>query len=201
MTKSTRKLGHISLDVDDTIAGVWKHILALHNENSSTQYGLMDLKGWNWEGVNLTTEQFYALYNKVWKDMNHRIELLVDKKLLLKLTKYYEIDLVTNRDKVPELMKTVKPLKKWLAKNGISKLRLVISAEHPGKDVLGYDIYIDDSPILARAISKSSKKIIFLVDQPHNRDIEDSNNVKRVSDANEALIALAEMARSTPKHK
>ncbi len=201
LARTQRKLGRISLDVDDTIAGVWKHVLGLHNAQSSTQYSLHDLRGWNWEGVNMTTEQFYTLYNKLWHDMSHRIELLVDKKLLLKLARYYEIDLVTNRGKVPELESTVAPLRKWLAKNGISKFRIVVSDEHPGKHVLGYDIYIDDSPVLAESISRSEKKIMFLVDQPHNRDVQESKNVKRVADANEALRALTEMAESSSKHK
>ena len=201
LTKTPHKLGRISLDVDDTIAGVWRHVLGLHNAQSPTQYELMDIRDWNWRGTTMTTEQYYVLYNKVWHDMSHRIELLIDKKLLLKLTKHYEIDIVTSRGNVPELEATVAPLRKWLSKNGIGKFRLVISDELSTKDVLGYDIYIDDSPVLARNISKSDKKIMFLVDHPYNRDIEESRNVKRVLDANQALIALADMAESGSKHK
>jgi len=196
-------LGRISLDVDDTIAGVWEHVLGLHNAQNSTQFGLADVRGWNWEGTNLTTEQFYLLYNRVWLDMTHRIELLIDKKLLLKLARHYEIDIVTSRGKVPQAEATIALLRKWLTKNGISRFRLVITDDNSGKDALGYDIYIDDSPVLADAISKSGRKMMFLVDQAYNRDVEDSKNVKRVADANEALRALAEMAESGsgPKHK
>ncbi len=189
--------------MDDTIAGVWEHVLGLHNAQSPVQVGLTDVRGWNWEGTNLTNERFYVLYNKVWRDMTHRIELLVDKKLLLKLARYYEIDIVTSRGKIPQAETTIAPLRKWLAKNGINKFRLVITDEIPGKEVLGYDIYIDDSPVLAEAISRSEKKMMFLVDQTYNRDVEDSKNVKRVVDANEALRALAAIAESESglKHK
>ena len=194
MAADRKILGRISLDVDDTIAGVWEHILSLHNEQISANYEPEDVKDWRWESIHLTTEQFYGLYNRVWQEMPHKIELLADKKLLLKLAKHYEIELVTSRGKVPELEATVAPLRKWLAAKGIDNFRLVINAVHSEKDVLGYDIYIDDSPSLAMMISKSKGKILFLVDHPYNRNIEDSKNVKRVSDVNEALRALAEMA-------
>jgi hypothetical protein len=194
-------LGRISLDVDDTIAGVWKQVLILHNSQSPAPLGLMDTRGWNWEGTSFTTEQFYALYNRVWCDLTHRIELLIDRKLLLKLARYYEIDIVTSRGNLPQAEATIAPLRKWLAKKGMGRFRLVVSDESAGKETLGYDIYIDDSPVLAKAISESGKKMMFLIDQTYNRDVEDSKNVKRVADANEALRTLAEMAESGFKHK
>lgn len=186
-----RKRGRISLDVDDTIANIMSPLLMLHNSINSSDYEASDVTDWSWRGVNLTTEQFYELYNKVWMNFTERIDCIVDKKLLLRLAKHYEIDLVTSRGNVPKLEETVKPLKKWLARHGISKFRLVISSEYSPKDTLGYDIYIDDSPLLAERIANDKKKILLLIDSPYNKHIKEASNIKRVSDVNEALRSLS----------
>ncbi len=186
-----RKRGRISLDVDDTIANIMSPLLMLHNSINSSDYEASDVTDWSWRGVNLTTEQFYELYNKVWMNFTERIDCIVDKKLLLRLAKHYEIDLVTSRGNVPKLEETVKPLKKWLARHGISKFRLVISSEYSPKDTLGYDIYIDDSPLLAERIANDKKKILLLIDSPYNKHIKEASNIKRVSDVNEALKSLS----------
>lgn len=186
-----RKRGRISLDVDDTIANIMSPLLMLHNSINSSDYEASDVTDWSWRGVNLTTEQFYELYNKVWMNFTERIDCIVDKKLLLRLAKHYEIDLVTSRGNVPKLEETVKPLKKWLVRHGISKFRLVISSEYSPKDTLGYDIYIDDSPLLAERIANDKKKILLLIDSPYNKHIKEASNIKRVSDVNEALKSLS----------
>lgn len=197
----TRKLGRISLDVDETIADVNRHIMALHNSRSSTRHQVSDLTDWGWSSVNITDQQFYELYNAVWRDMSHKIGLLVDKRLLYSIAKHYEIDLVTMRGRVPELEDTVGPLRAWLERHGVSRFRLVISSVYSQKDVLGYDIYIDDSPVLAQSIAKSGKKVMFLVDKPHNRSFPGAANVRRVSDVNEALRAIAGMKASGLEHE
>jgi len=202
MVRIKRRIERVALDVDETMADVMIHVLNLHNAAQSTNFKMDDVTDWAWKGVGISDQDFKNHYNTVWNKMTHRIDLLVDKKLLLEVSKHYEIDIVTKRGGVPELEATTKPLRKWLEKHGMDKYRLVISPSGAEKDELGYDIYIDDSPKLAECISRSDGKMLFLVNKPHNRYHKiTSGNVMRVADANEALRILASRARSRLKHE
>ena len=199
----SRKLARVALDVDETIADVIPHILKLHNKAKSTDYKLYHIRDWAWTGMNISNMEFRKHYSTVWHKMSHAIDLLVDKALLLEVSRHYEIDLVTKRANVPLVEATVVPLRKWLEKHGMDKYRLVVSDMRHEKDVLEYDIYIDDSPKLAENISKYSNKKLFLVNRPHNKYYRiKSDNIVRVHDVNGALHALIEEAKGSGlKHK
>ena len=202
MEKPRHPVERIALDVDETIADVMNHVLSLHNLEKSARFTMDDITDWKWTSIGITGAEFRKHYSTVWHTMTEQIGLLINKELLLELSKYYEIDLVTKRGGIKELEETAEPLKKWLIRHGIDKYRLVLSGHGVEKDVLRYDIYIDDSPILAERIESCKGKKMFLVTQPHNRNYAiKSRKVVRVADANDALRRLLKKAKSGLKHK
>lgn len=189
----THKAKKVAVDIDFTIADVGRPMLEMHNAINSTNYSKDDVTDWDWTSVNMTIEQFYDFYVKAWVDKYHSIGLIVDPKLLREAEKYYSLDFVTSRGGHPMSEATVAPLRKWLKHHGLSDIRLVISKLGVEKSELGYDIYIDDSPHLAKKIREDKKKTMFVVDA-HNRGIKGASNIIRVRDVNEALLRLIDMA-------
>jgi hypothetical protein len=55
---------------------------------------------------------------------------------------------------------------------------------------LGYDVYIDDSPIVAIQGS-SSGRLVLLRDQPWNREIRSNYYVRRIGGLEEAIRILS----------
>ena len=190
----------VALDIDFTIADVSKPMLEMHNAVNATNYKREDVTDWDWTSVNMTLDQFYDFYVKAWVDKYHSIGLLVDPKLLREAERYYSLDLVTSRGGHPMSEKTIEPLRKWLSHHGLSDIRLVISNLNAEKSELGYDIYIDDSPNLAKKISEDKRKTMFVVDA-HNRSIRSSDNVIKVKDVNEALLRIIDMAETRAARK
>ncbi len=188
----------VAVDIDFTIADVSRPMLEMHNAINATNYKREDVTDWDWASVNMTLDQFYDFYVKAWVDRYHSIGLIVDPRLLREAERYYSLDLVTSRAGHPMSEKTIDPLKKWLRHHGLSDIKLVISKLNEEKSELDYDIYIDDSPNLARKISEDKRKMMFVVDA-HNRSIRGTENVIKVRDVNEALLRIIDMAETKAK--
>ena len=203
MSHMPRKL--VAIDVDSTIAELWSVILNLHNSAEATNYTVEDVVDWNLKCINMTNEQWMHAYMKAWKEMSGRIQLLIDVKLLRQAEKHYGITFLTSRKDNGNLESTAQPLAEWLEHHGIGDIEVVLSMPHRHKAELDYDFFVDDSPELAKAMHSDgyNGKKLFLVDTPYNRKIEDSSNVRRVRDVNDALSRLIAIAEkdSVPKHE
>ncbi|MEM2781996.1 MAG: hypothetical protein QXG45_04675, partial [Nitrososphaerota archaeon] len=57
------------------------------------------------------------------------------------------------------------------------------------KSELDYDVYIDDSPINAEEIA-SAGKYVALYDRPWNRDVKDTDRIKRVTNLEGAYLFI-----------
>jgi len=76
----------------------------------------------------------------------------------------------------------------WLRKHGIDYERLVVGATD--KIRLGYEVYIDDSPIVATQ-GASSGRLVLLRDQPWNREVWSNYYVRRIRGLEEAIRILS----------
>lgn len=195
----------VALDVDFTVADIGSVMLRLHNAEVSGSYTMDDIVDWSWESVKMTSEQFVDAYVRAWNEYMQDIPIAMDVSLLRSAQKLYDIELVTSRKNSGRFESTVGALRGWMDLNGIGDLPLVLSNAHEHKSNLDYDFFIDDSPALARAMSECSGngKVLFIVDAPYNREVNDSANVFRVRNADDALMRLASLAGSpsAPKHE
>jgi hypothetical protein len=65
---------------------------------------------------------------------------------------------------------------------------LVVGADD--KVRLGYEVYIDDSPIVA-VQGSSSRRLVLLRDQPWNREVRSNYYVRRIRGLEEAIRVLS----------
>ncbi len=181
----------VALDVDDTIANILDQIIMEYNGRNGTKHRL-----WSETGTSTVPHsEASKLYNPVWMDRMERIGLLVDRELLKRAARHYEIDLVTSRGGVPSFEETISQLRGWLRMNGLDGYRLVINDRRMEKTELGYHWYVDDAVALADEVNRTPGKRMLLVDMFYNRGVQNSASVRRVADVNaglEALIRLKE---------
>lgn len=199
MSKFTRK--RVAIDIDFTIADLATPMIAMHNEINSTNYKPEDATDWKWTSIKMADGEFTRIYVRTWIDNAHKIGLLVDPKLLRAAEKYYHIEFLSSRGGHPLLESTVEPLRRWLGHHGLADIKLVISPARVEKTELDYDFYIDDSPYLAKEVLSHRNNFLFIVDTPHNREVKDSENLKRVRNVDDALQRLVQMAVSGLEHK
>jgi len=78
-------------------------------------------------------------------------------------------------------------------KPGIQYQNLIIVDSDKEKLDLDYDIYIDDGPKLANIMGKYPNKILILLDQPWNKTIQISKNIKRVNNWKEIYDEITKL--------
>jgi uncharacterized HAD superfamily protein len=78
----------------------------------------------------------------------------------------------------------------WLGNIGLGSIKVFYCPiESCEKASLDYDLFIDDNPETASAISKKGKKCL-LYDQPWNRNVLNNNNIIRINHLSQALSYL-----------
>jgi len=180
----------VALDVEEVLAAIALPVLSLYNQINGTSYVISDVKDWRFKSINSSVSEMMPLFNKVWLEQYQNIGCYGDLKLMSELCREYSVDIVTGR------VGTDNPLKKWLAINNLQGIPLVIHPPRTEKTVLGYNIFIDDSPLLADEVIKTPSCVQLLVIKPWNEEaIPKHERIIRVSDVNEAAILLIRVAR------
>lgn len=180
----------VAIDVDFTIADILNPMLEMHNAANSTKCVPEDITDWSWSSIGFTQESWNSIYVDLWNNRSDKIRLMLDCALLDKAMKSYDIAFVTSRGGYKPYELTCDSLRSWLKKHNLGHVDLVISDISKHKTELDYDIYIDDSPHLAKEMGNHKGKFMFIVDMITNRYMGDSENVERVADVNEALMLL-----------
>lgn len=174
----------IALDIEGTIADIHKPFIEKYNTDNRTNLSVQDIDAYSFRGTEfrITVEEFFGYIKNIWDDDLEKIlpteENLREK--LIPLHNLYELDIVTSSiiiDNNENRGKYI--LLGWLEKHKIPYNEFVHLDSKKSKSDLEYDYYIDDSPFLAEEVEKKGK-FIFLYDQPWNRHIKDSGNVKRI---------------------
>ncbi|MEN2974919.1 MAG: hypothetical protein ABDH32_05000, partial [Candidatus Caldarchaeales archaeon] len=119
-----------------------------------------------------------------WPEIPPTEDRIVEK--LLRLKSLGRLDIVTARSKETEVYAL-----EWLRKHEIPYDNYVWVESGESKAMLDYDVYIDDSPFLARAL-QNKDKIVLVYDQPWNRELIEANNIKRIRNLDEAYQYLNE---------
>jgi 5'(3')-deoxyribonucleotidase len=103
------------------------------------------------------------------------------------LREHYEVDIVTAQ---ADHMGISEGKKKWLAEKGIDYDNFATVAPTTTKAQMGYDIYIDDKPLLPERVNnqRGSSKC-YLIDWPYNQDADgDYIRVDTVAEAAHRLL-------------
>ncbi|MCS7126648.1 MAG: hypothetical protein NZ929_07055 [Aigarchaeota archaeon] len=176
----------IAVDLDGVIANSLKVLLDVWNEETGQNIRFEEIDEWFfWKRLNIDEKTFLKFLNRAWIRWTE-IPPTEDKirEKLFKLRSLGRLDIVTARSKETEIYAL-----NWLAKHEIPYDNYVWVKDTEDKAVLEYDVYIDDSPLLARAL-KDKEKILLIYDQPWNRELDEGKNIKRIKDLDEAYQYL-----------
>ena len=191
----------VAVDIDGVLADLYGRFLYLINKDFGTNYATKDLEHWNVfdmlpvlkelkeKYVQKTAESIgWRYFDLAWlsphklKPVTGAVEAM--KKLVER--KDLQLDIVTSRrvHSVPDMIK-------WIDLHGLPYHTIVIldtfNPNYPAdKARLDYDIYIDDSPGLARKIANQMGKKLLLFDYPTNK-FEFTENVIRVQGWDDVL--------------
>jgi uncharacterized HAD superfamily protein len=193
----------VSIDIDGTIADVHVPMVAQFNGMKGTNFTVGDIKDWGFTSIGSSYEEMMPVYKNVWQQHTDEIRFLGNVAQLRELSTRYEVSFLTSRsnDRRDATGGTEHALLRWLAKSGVSFVPLVICPLHMDKARdYGYNVYIDDSPSLARSIAGIEERgdvLMLLIDKPYNRDVPKSERILRVADVREAVDVLLNAARSS----
>ena len=177
----------IAVDIDDVLLDFNSKFCEYFNHQFKTNYCKKDINKWNfYTNWNVSRETINKIYYKIYKnDILPLIDIDIIN-ILDQLNKIYNIDLVTAKSSnyKSELIRNLEivNINKDLHYN---EILMVNDKPYDLKCRLNYDIYIDDNPNLVRKIRKNSKKVLFLFHQPWNKEVEEHDNIIRISNWNE----------------
>jgi uncharacterized HAD superfamily protein len=176
----------VAVDVDGTLANVIPMWLKVYNEEYNKNLDYKSIDKWVfWNDLGISARDFFRIFSKAWsrwEEIEPMEESIAENtKILHHLC---SLDIVTGRTK-----DTLKFVKKWLEKHQISYNRFIAVPSWQPKIYLPYDVYIDDSPDLAR-LAACEKKLVLLYNQPWNTEIKEGVWVKRINNLREAIEIL-----------
>jgi len=178
--KSGNLLKKISIDVDSTLIDIMVNYCKIYNKKKNSKKTKEDVIIWDFfDDWGLSIEEGRGIFEKIDLQNVPVISDTVDCYLLL-LNQRYKVDIVTDR-KEEQRKALLKKFESMNLKPGIQYQNLIIVDSYKTKLDLDYDIYIDDSPKLANIMEKYPNKILILLDQPWNKNIQIANNIKRVN--------------------
>jgi len=189
----------IAVDVDGVLLDLMITYCEIYNQKYQTGYEKEDVNRWDffveWE---ISEKKAFEIFHGIYEETSD--VPLIDNhapKVLEKLNKIHHIDIVSARTD-----KYRSQLKKKLASHGIKKgyhyRNLILVSDKPYNIKLGlnYDLYIDDNPHLAKAIKNKKDIILFLYDQPWNRNIDEEINIIRVRNWQEIQFKITEFMKN-----
>jgi len=181
----------IALDIEGVLAAEMNaRALTLLNKQKNTTYSIDDLKDWGFKSINTPIPVMMALFDRVWTEQWKEMKCEGDPKTINELCGVWKnVDIVTSRTGVDV------PLNNWLTLHRLQNIPLVIRPPTHEKTTLPYDIFIDDSPILASEVIKTNGRIQLLRKWPWNKNVPDHERIIRVGDVNEAAILLIKAVR------
>jgi|SRR5215475_7147404 len=169
----------VALDFDSVLADTMCVWVNVYNKKYDKFLTKSDIKSWNFStDLGISEKEMYDIFQICWSEwetLPPTEENIVDP--VKEMRKLSSTEIVTSAKS-----SFVESIRLWLAKIGISAIKIISKSE---KADLDYDLFIDDSPITALAISKVGK-ICLIYDQPWNRDILD-NNIIRINRLSQAV--------------
>lgn len=180
------KLIRIALDLDGVLADSIRLWLKLWNKRTGQNLIYEEIVEWDfWRSLGLSEGEFMRLLNEVWRmwKMIPPTEPNIGDEIT-KLNSLGKIDIVTARPRGTE-----KYVLKWLEMHKIQYSEYIWVRSGKIKPKLGYDVFIDDSPLIVNGCTFYRKRLL-LYDRPWNRGIEDNLYVRRIKSLSEAYRIL-----------
>ena len=164
--KSQKRIG---LDIDDTLALFMGTFLAEYNAKLGSAYTQNDITDWSTWKMPISLDEFVKEHDSIWKNRWQTVKPSVSRDLLFELTEKYHVDILTHRPAEHQPY-----MRKWLGMY-FPKVELGVVCVKSAEEKLhsGYDILFDDGNPLAEELirnEKSTKVILYLVEQPWNRN-------------------------------
>ncbi len=180
------RLVRIALDFDSVLSDTMRSWTCKHNQLYGTEFSKSDIKSWEfWEDLNVDVTTKDQCFQEAWRDWQNlpATEPDLDKKVE-ELSNFGDIDVVTNVDK-----NHLDYVRNWLENRNIK----VQEIKHAGEEKirLPYNLFIDDSPILAEDAEKNNKKC-FVYNQEWNVHIQQSEHVSRIHSLTDAITEISE---------
>ncbi len=182
----------IAVDVDGVLADVIVAWLDIYNADHHNSVRKEEVNHWDFFGsLKIDRMEFDRIFELAWKNWRAipPCEERLDQRVK-DLNKLGEVSIVTARSTT-----SIPNVKAWLNDRMIFYNEMIVVDYGPLKSALDYDIFIDDSPLNAKNISKSGK-LVLLYDQPWNRDIE-GEGIVRVRGFLEAIAAINHLEQSS----
>ena len=186
----------VAVDFDGTLADTNALVRALVNYKHGTSLQASDITEWDWWSKNNLEPDFWSAYDLM--DTTHlRRAIRPTSPLACASIKYlqqtgrYSFEVVTmNHGKAADDMIA------WLFGHGLDiPVRAVGRIEVGKKAALDYDLFIDDAPSLAEAVGGLPSKQMILYDQPWNRNVVATANVRRMTDWRQAIELVEGLSR------
>lgn len=177
----------IAIDVEETLAHIHKVWVEMVNTLYKTNFSFEDITDWyfkdtKFEQIGIEPNVFLDMIEKIWEERWYEIpptEININKKIEL-LANVHRVDIVTQQNSNKVLQ--------WLKKFSIPYNSFISIPLEESKSKLDYDVFIDDSPILAEELTLDKKLLLY--DRPYNRKIKESKNIIRIYNFDQALKIL-----------
>ncbi len=169
----------IALDIEGTIADMHSALLQIYNKEHGTSWSYQD---WYFTSTHANLKKdIVPLFSRVWAENFHNITYEGDTQLLLELATIYDVHFVSCT------YATETQIKAYLDMVGLGSIPLNMQPPLQDKTKLDYEIYVDDSPVLATAVAKTTDKLIFYV----RRCIDKVPNSKRIIPVKDVNVAAS----------
>lgn len=173
MNMVNRSRPKIALDFDGVLSHTMKRWVEIYNADYSEKYNkvatIRDINVWAFfEPWGMEKDEAFRIFDSCWEGWSHLEALETDLQQKTKmLNNIGDVDIVTsvNEQWLPQI-------RKWADKHGVICNKVIHSK---AKHELDYDIYIDDSPQNVKEMYEAGK-IVMMINQPWNRDIEEKLN-------------------------
>lgn len=191
----------IAIDIDDTLSSFIAEFLKWYNIKLGTSYDFNDFKDYYWPNwMDVTEKEAVKSVHDFFETEEFKNLPVLDgaKEWVEQMSEKYELYIVTARQTIVERI-----TRDWLDKNFADKFKEVVFGNHyalngvrgPGKgelcEKLGCEVLIDDNFYHLESLEKHGIKAVLL-DRPWNKEIKDSEYVKRAYNWDEASKYLEE---------
>lgn len=176
-----------AVDLDGTLADTVGATLELYNERYGTAYRNEDIRQWRFWNFfpELQTlpeskrrDTILRLMDEAW--LTGRVRPLPGAtQFMARMRERTPVDILTGRsEKTP-----TETIERWLREHGIVYDQIVrVKGSGVAKVLQPYDVYVDDDPNVAEEIAtRWPDKRIFLIDQPWNQHVPESERVTRAA--------------------
>ncbi len=183
----------VAFDLDGTHALVRPVMVTRLNAEKGTAYTDHDAD-WDFKNLDSNYVEMMRHYSDAWKHQWRDIPFEGYLELMRELSKFHDVDILTERSKHDERITggTIEAMHEYLRHHGADFLHVELC--EPGEQdklkTFDYQVYVDDSPSLAKKIEAFENKLLFLPNRKYNECVPERKNITKVCGPGEAAAIL-----------